>query len=281
MNRVSDAVLAIAVNNSGCCPSLVPYKIENNNIDKSKFEQDYRDFFTATQSHDIVIALEVEGLLDRDVMAILAKYKPKCVELLDLQEHTCDPNKLRVAIITLKKLGIAISVKVVNVYRQWHSLPEYIDAVTIKGADGAGRVAERVDSLESQLCFIKQQSRRLFVIASGGVSSAEDVKLLIDAGADMVSVGTIFAVSSESSMSTATKEKIISSSYSQVEKIGTAKQNALVFAKTENDDTNNTLGLGLGVKDPSAGHVYVGRAIDTITEIRPVADIVKDLTSQL
>ena len=73
----------------------------------------------------------------------------------------------------------------------------------------------------------------------------------------------------------------ISSSYSQVEKIGTAKQNALVFAKTENDDTNNTLGLGLGVKDPSAGHVYVGRAIDTITEIRPVADIVKDLTSQL
>ena len=105
---------------------------------------------------------------------------------------------------------------------------------------------------------------------------------MLDLGASMVSLGTIFSICEESTVSSLTKNKLINTSYSDVKRLDKgAAQKALVFSSVEERDVNNTVGLFNGIRNGTKGHMYVGTGIDHLDKIEPVQDIVLRLIADL
>ena len=156
-----------------------------------------------------------------------------------------------------------------------------IDGLFIKGFESGGRNA-RMSVWEN---FSQQIAINPSVpcIPFGGIGAPEHVKKYIDAGAQAVGVGTLFAASKESPLSMGVKERMVAASKRDISKIGETGQNALVFSKlTEPDDFNSNRSLRMGLfGDGTTGHVYAGHAIDHVKEIRPVKEIVEYLVSEL
>jgi hypothetical protein len=59
-------------------------------------------------------------------------------------------------------------------------------------------------------------------------------------------------------------------------KFNNTGQQGLIFSKVA-DDPYHIHSLELGVQTGSSGHVYAGHAVDHITEILPIHEIVKKL----
>jgi NAD(P)H-dependent flavin oxidoreductase YrpB (nitropropane dioxygenase family) len=116
---------------------------------------------------------------------------------------------------------------------------------------------------------------------SGGISRPRDVKKYLNMGCVAVAVGTLLAASEESCVSIETKKQMIQSTYENVVRLKNARQNALVFSETSTDDDNNTQSLIKGIASPNEGHIFAGKAINEITSIKPVKDIVEDLIRDL
>ena len=58
-----------------------------------------------------------------------------------------------------------------------------------------------------------------------------------------------------------------------------ARQRAVVFDEHGDDDFNNTVGLYSGLRTGNSGHIFIGNAIDSITEMLSVQEIVDHLVS--
>jgi NAD(P)H-dependent flavin oxidoreductase YrpB (nitropropane dioxygenase family) len=166
----------------------------------------------------------------------------------------------------------------VKVFLKTHNTKniEYIvDGLVLKGQDGAGRGTE---SLETLFTDIKKHSPDLPVIVSGGIGTSEHVKYYLDKGASAIGIGTLLAVSKECKISNETKLKMIELTSNDIKRFGTgAVQNALIFTEIANDTFNHSQGLEQGITGASSGHIFAGTAIDHISEIRPVSDIINDL----
>lgn len=279
MNRVSDVKLAIAVHEAGCLPSLVVHNHNESELsnDVEKIVNEMKEFTELSGSRDFVLALRSDFLLkDTRLLPAMLKYRPAYVEFFDNIEWT-DPR-----IVNLIKLLKVYKIKIIYKIlapRVLGKLVEFVDAIDIKGPDGAGRVNTKItSSLVDRIKTLKSENPNLHIIASGGMSSRQDIQACLDAGASAVALGTVFAVAEESSISHETKLKMIDSKFTQVKNIGEAQQNALVFTEVADVDGNHTVGLELGVKSPGAGHVFVGKAIDSIDSIKTVQEIVSGLT---
>jgi hypothetical protein len=168
-----------------------------------------------------------------------------------------------------------------NEILKYSILCSVLDGVVIKGSKAAGRVSLGETDLIEDVKKLRAYRSDWIIIAQGGVHDSAGIRELIDAGADVASMGTVFALSEESSIPTETKLKMMASSYADTVKIGQANQSALVFTKTDNDVENNTIGLTNGLKTATSGHVFVGAALDHISQIKPVSQIVAELTSGL
>jgi hypothetical protein len=235
-----------------------------------------KEFTEQSGSRDFILALRSDFLLkDTTLVEAILKYHPNYLELFDDVDLT--NIRLTNIIKLFRKYKIKIIYKVLST-RPIGDLVNYIDAIDIKGPDAASRVADVSISLVDRIKQLKSTHSNLNIIASGGVTSAQDIQDCLDAGACAVGLGTIFAVSEESSISTETKLKMIESSFDQVKNIGEAHQNALVFSSEPDVDGNHTMGLELGIKSPTAGHVFAGKAIDYISSIKTVQTIVSELT---
>jgi NAD(P)H-dependent flavin oxidoreductase YrpB (nitropropane dioxygenase family) len=158
-----------------------------------------------------------------------------------------------------------------------------VDGVILKGPEGAGTSFDEFGTIQHMVSTVGNQFPNKFVVATGGIGTAQQVKELIDLGANMVGVGTRYAVSEESSISHETKLKMIDASWNDVTKIQKSSQNALIFKTVEDmrDDENNTRSLEIGVKYGHAVHVFAGKAIDNVTAIKTVKEITEELTKDL
>ncbi len=278
MNGVSDARLAIACHNSGIIPSLLPYK--NGIIDIEFLEENLKEFTDETNFGTILVACDYHYF--HKIFDILLKYKVRFVEILDCDKH----NAKEIYNISLiaKEHNIHIYPKLLTgasaVKRLFDNIGHF-DYVLLKGPNGAGRSTDSI-ILEEEIVKVKEQYPNVKIIVSGGINTNEDIKRMLNLGAYMVSMGTMFSTSTESNLSEITKNKIINSSYSEVSRLDTgATQKALVFNKVKENDENNTLGLVEGIKTGTNGHVFIGTGIDYITKIKPVREIVSELTEGL
>lgn len=272
MNGVSDLTLALACADAGIVPSLIPYP-------------DFKLFLENIKAYEhtgkeLIVAMSLEHVVHYKLYEKILNSKITHIELLDfeLSEMTSENiNKIN----SLRKNGIQIILKILTrsdivPYR------DIIDAVTVKGNEGAGRSLEGID-LITEIKTIKLDYPDIKIIASGGIKNKSDIDKLLQAGASAVGIGTMFAMSQESSIPRSVKDKLLLSTIADISRLTSgAQQRAVIFGKADlpnTDDFNNTQSLNQGLKTGTHGHVFIGNAIDSITDILTVKEIVDYLTA--
>lgn len=280
MNGVSDTKLAIACFKAGILPSLIFLRHELSNLEL--IESRFQEYADATNVGSLLVACELETIMDQSFFSLLIKYRITFVEILNSEKYNMP--EIYAVSVTSKEYGITVTPKLLGGYRSVKHIYDSvgaIDCVTIKGPNGAGQGVDSI-ILEDEIVKIKTAYPNILLIVSGGINTSADIKKMLDLGADCVSLGTIFCASEESSISLTAKNKIINASYNDVTRLETgAKHSALVFSKVEERNANNTVGLYNGIRKGTAGHVYVGTGIDHIHKIEPVQDIVSRLVVDL
>lgn len=191
------------------------------------------------------------------------------IDVIDRVDHTT----------LLKKTVPFFSLKEYELYsKRSLRLAEYFDGLVIKGKEAAARGTQ--NDLLTEFNFVKKTYPGKKIIASGGIYTGKQVKEYINLGAHAVSIGTLFAASTESPISDTAKQAIISANKKNLTRFSNSQQ-SLVFTRSDADDENYTKGLKLGIETGTQGHLFLGHAVDHITEIKPVADIVAELSSHL
>lgn len=283
MNGVSDIRLAIACYHAGILPSIVQYAYHvDRQLDLNLLETNLAEYAAATNYGNLLFACSIDTFNDSAVLDMLAKYCVTHVEILDVEDYNI--KAIYDLSVRAKKHNIIVSPKLLEGFedvKKIYDLAGPIDCVTIKGPNGAGRSVDAL-VLEDEIAKIKFAYPNITLIVSGGINTSQDIKRMLDLGASMVSLGTIFSICEESTVSLLTKQKIISASYSDVERLDKgAAQKALVFSSVEERDINNTVGLFNGIRNGTKGHMYVGTGIDHLNKIEPVQDIVLRLIADL
>jgi len=266
MNGVSDLKLALACAHAGIVPSLIPYSLGAEEfIEAVKLVKAVTPELQVSYTFDDIV-------MHRDLIVSLGITH---IEILEFREQDLTEHNFKLT-DELRANGVKLILKILKP-EAIALFANHIDAVTIKGSEGAGRSAKDIDLL-TVIPQIKSQYPDLHVIASGGVKDSADVRRLLSVGACAVSIGTLFAMSAESSMPQDVKLKLLNSSDKDIRRLKTgARQRAIVFTETAVDDFNNTGGLHAGLKTGTSGHVFAGNALGQITSIRPVAEIVSYL----
>lgn len=265
MNQVSDIKLSKAVRHSGGIPSLSIYNYKNNFQGLLEDLKDYKKEFNDLK---LFLSLGDAELKIPAVLDLVLKSKIEFIELI------LDGADIHVELESVINNGTKVFVKCLSL----KGVIPGITGVIIKGDEGAGRGSKDLNMLFQQ---IKTQYPDLEIIVSGGIGTYAQIKHYMDLGALAVSIGTLFAVAKESKISLETKLKMINATRTDIKQFETgARQNALIFSSIDGDDHNHTTGLHAGIHNPTAGHVFVGTAIDQITEIKPVAEIIKCLMTE-
>lgn len=270
MNGVSDLNLALACRKAGIVPSFVPYTYPN-----------FKDFFVdlakyKTTQGDVIVALRLAEVIDTRLTDKLVSSGITHIELLEYDELDITEENFNI----LKKVrsqGIKIILKILS-HTDINPYKNIIDAVTIKGPEAAGR-SDNIDLIE-EVNNICKNYPDIKIIVSGGIKNKNDIEKYISAGAHAVGIGTLFAMSKESSMPQEVKEKLLKVTSDDIKRLKSgARQRAIIFEEQGNDDFNNTNGLMSGLKTGSSGHVFVGNAINNINDIISVQEIVDHLLS--
>ena len=216
MNRVSDSKLALAVRHAGCYPSLVSVNhlvmdsttsmpIEN---DSSKLKESMETFYKETGSSDYILC--VSSIILRNwpsALDLIYKYKPAYLELLDVDGFD-DPNFYDL-IKDLQNNGIKILIKMLSaLVINKEKMCKAVDGIIIKGPTAAGRAYSGTD-LITDIKVLRDFRSDWIIIAQGGIHDSSGIKELLEAGATIVSLGTIFALSIESAISDQAKQKMI------------------------------------------------------------------------
>jgi len=157
-------------------------------------------------------------------------------------------------------------------------LIEYIDTIVVKGNDAGGHNDSAELSTSDMFDQMQSKYPEKTLIACGGIHSSDQIRDYMSRGAAAVSIGTLFACSEESPLSLESKNKLIDSTAQNLSKFDDTGQQALIFSKIYDDDINKMGSLRLGIETGITGHVYAGHAVDHITEILPMREIVNKLT---
>ena len=268
MNRVSDLKLALACAEAGIVPSLIPYpdfKLFLENIEEYK-----------STGKEIFAALELNELLSPGLHKIILNSCITHIELIDIRADLLTDTNIE-KIQQLKAAGIKIFLKILG-HDHVPQFSSVIDGVVIKGSEGAGRSRLDVD-LVAEIKKIKELYPNIAVIASGGVKNKQDIDELLAVGACAVSIGTMFAMSAESSVPEATKRALLEKTSADITRTQQGRSQRAIMFGTEKfqDDENNTAGLEKGLRTGTTGHIFMGNAISEIQDILPVDTIVKKL----
>lgn len=297
MNKGSSVELAVAVHAAGAYPSLCSWTY---NRRPGAMRRDIEKFIDLTGSCHLHLSFELYELDDHDIQGMVADYNIPTIEIIYGQANTFNCTKSIVQLeADLLSLLDPIKARGTRVFRRIYETMSadlaqrhMLDGFCIKGLESAG-----FGSFTPVRDLFLQQQRltpHMILIPYGGVGTAEQVKDYINLGAEMVAVGTLFALSQESTVKLQAKLAAIETSSKDLTEfahsfqtdngIVSRKQTALQFRPYQGpDDANGTMGLVQGIwkKHSDTGHVYLGHAVDHVTTLRTCHEIVADLTQQL
>ena len=268
MTFVSDVRLAIACNRAGIVPSLVT---------NSDLEEQLKEFRNSCPKGDLIIATSPERIQKNLIhfITLFKNYEVSHIQLLNTEKINTN---------TLKSLKSEVNIKIIYKSLQPRDLFEmisYYDAVDLKSPDAASRVKDTNQTTMERFLEQKAMNPDMPIIVTGGISTSEQIKMYLDAGAEAVGLGTIFALSEESRIHPDKKLEMIKKSFSDVMSIGKNRMNGIVFSKTPDTDDNHSDGLKLGRDTKDQGVIWAGKALNNITAIESVQTIVKKLTRNL
>lgn len=278
MNQVSDLNLAIACYKEGIVASISAFNYIGAQIDVENMSKDLESFVNLTNSKNLIFSISTSLLKIPKIVEIINENNFGAIELAVW-------NPLEFHLLKNIKSPIILKTTCSDYYEKmkFSFLEDYVDAIIIKGKDGAGTVNLNNNlSLKELFLTLKDNHPKLSIIPSGGISTSKQIKEFLDLGAEYVSIGSLFAFSSESKISKETKEKIVNSSFEDVVVFENSSQHAIKFGNiSETDNFNNTKSLIKGMQNPSEGHVFIGKGVDNINKIQTVNEIVNDLIKDL
>ena len=291
MNKGSTVGLAIAVYRAGGYPSLCSWTY---NGKSDLMQRDLDQFVKITGSNCIHLSFELHEYPHNVVQEIVKSYSIPTIEVIYGNKNTFRPTSTEDELTTevlqllapIKALGTKIFKRIYDNVDQAMMDLHLIDGFCIKGAESAGFTSHT----PIKETFLRQQklTPTAMLIPYGGVGTAEQVREYIDLGAEIVAVGTVLALSKESSLSTETKLIAIQKHSKDLTQfthtVGNVerKQSALQFKPYQGpDDANGTVGLIRGIRGKEDGHVYLGHGIDHVTELRSCKEIIGQLSSCL
>ena len=287
MNQVSDSKLAIAAHEAGIIPSLtIPYTTKNLKKCIDTVEEELIKFRSHVVDSDLILAFSSKLLIPR-VIKLIVDHKVSHIELLEVVEERQVP-----IIKLLRENGIKTIMKLVYFTKEKMAVGKYddillqFDALDLKSGDAASRVKNNNESLMHRYLMAREKYPMMPIIVTGGISTSSEIKQYLDVGATAVGLGTVFALSEESCINHKKKLALLELSYSDVKQIkaGNMDQNAIVFSHSkiiDKTDTNNTGDLILGRDSADKGLIFVGKGIDNVNAIKPVAQIVEELTKDV
>lgn len=281
MNQVSNLALALAVQEAGCMPSL---QIDRYNQDKTinhdKVHAELGEFVLSAGNSNLVLVAAEEDLFDYAFIKAVRQHRISHLEILgnevNTTAHWLDP-RMNLAIQYVKQ-----TTKILTRAINTPSTNPYADGICIKGKESAGFAGSvSVCDLFEQQKAISTQA----VIPYGGIGTPQQVKHYLEKGAAGVAVGTLFAATQESCLSTSTKLSMCNSSASDLVTFQETGQNALVLGNkesvlTDSQDWNRSASLATGIAG-RGGHIYAGAGIDHVTEIKTVKQVVDYLVQHI
>ena len=171
-----------------------------------------------------------------------------------------------------------------------------VDAVVAEGFEAGGHNGKE----ETSTMVLIPEARRatsLPLIAAGGIGSGQAIAAAMALGAEGVQIGTLFALSQESSASDAFKQRCIElgegdtmlalKRLSPTRLIKNAFYDRMTQAEEQGataDELRELIGFGATRRgifegDIENGELEIGQVAASIREIKPVADIMADLVS--
>jgi NAD(P)H-dependent flavin oxidoreductase YrpB (nitropropane dioxygenase family) len=291
MNKGSTIELAIAVHNAGGYPCLCSWTYNG----KSELMQRDLDRFVATTgSNRIHLSFELHEYPHTAVQEIVKSHSIPTIEIIYGNKNTFRPTdteqeltaELLQLLEPIKALGTRVFKRIYDNVDQTMMDLHLLDGFCIKGAESAGFTSHT----PVKEVFLRQRelTPTAMLIPYGGVGTAEQVKEYIDLGAEIVAVGTLLALSTESTISTETKLAAIQKQSKDLVQfkhmVGNVerKQSALQFDPYNGpDDANGTMGLLRGMRGKKDGHIYLGHGIDHVTELKTCQEIIQELSSCL
>ena len=298
MNQVSEVGLAIAVSKAGGIPSLTAFNYfwsGSPGIHPPLLETllaDIISFREQTNNGCLLLSIGIGDLFNRETVdkilstglrhfEVVSDFTTDTKESWEKTFGVIDYLKSRDCRVLIKTSGTGIYYPgedgKVNEVRDCGNADGFI----IKGPAAAGRVSISNTSLTDNLRIIRSKHPGKLVVPAGGIGLSSHVKFFMKQGVLAVGIGTLFAASTESIVSEATKLKMVEASDTDIQRLKGSGQNGLIFTRYEQDDSNYTYSLKNGMKDPSSGHIFAGKSIVNITEIRSVHDIIQDLVKEL
>jgi enoyl-[acyl-carrier protein] reductase II len=279
MNGVSDLNLALAVHSAGAMPSLMILAQDRSD----RLDQALKEFVKCIGNANIVLHLDHADLTNLSIMKLVNQYKVSHVELLgalDTQGMTTKQEFDHVMLNPVYASGLkfvqSTSKTIIRILSPSQS--SNVAGYALKGnnAAGFGGKLSVSDLFDQQI----QNTPHMPLIPYGGIGTPNDVADYMRRGAAGVAVGTLFAATKESCIADSTKQQMVMASAGSLTKFDTSQQ-ALVLGNVAHDNTPNrqaSLNQGLAGQ---GGLVYAGPAIDYVTEIRTVQQVVDYLTSEI
>lgn len=276
MNQVSDVNLAIAVHNAGAFPSIIITNYLNENkLDTGLYSSELRRFKDATGSNLLLLSIGFKAILYDAVTEPFFNLGFKHIELF---HHFSEDSGWQEILDRCKYLEDKYDAKIIfKVSTNNIDDETKYKTIILKGVEAAGRASPSPTPIKEKFIEYRSKFPHLDIIPCGGVYDNTQLKFFMDQGALAVGVGSLFAASEESCLSTESKMKIIKSSTRDITSGGTLNFKGLFSNIVDNDDINLTKSLSIGVRDPDNGCIYIGDAIDHITEILPIKVIVERL----
>lgn len=272
MTEISDSTLAIAVNNAGGVGSISPGKTRDLKWYNYECER-----FTKEVNHNIfVLALPLDFLLDstfkKETYKLVLKYSPHCLlllfdgplvykrdSLIELRPflYSCKKNNINLVGRHLNLIGHSWQTDYKAYRKTTNEVFSFYDYITLKGSDSAG-YAGTVDSLTILEHTIKHYPNNKF-IATGGIYSKEAIETHLNAGAYAVEIGSIFALSKESSLSERTKKRVFEDLKNKNFHISKADKTGQLFYSPKG--AFNLYNGATGNIDE--GHIFLGKKLST------------------
>jgi NAD(P)H-dependent flavin oxidoreductase YrpB (nitropropane dioxygenase family) len=291
MNRGSTVELAVAVHSAGGYPSLCSWTY---NRHSQAMQQDLDRFVKLTDSNCIHLSFELNEFDNQVVHNIVRSYNIPTVEIIygktNMYRSTDSDSELESELLRLldplKAHGTKIFKRVYDTVDQATMDRHLLDGFCIKGLESAG-FSSYTPVRET---FLKQRelTPSAMLIPYGGIGTADQVRDYIELGAEMIGVGTVLALSAESTM--ATKIKLAAIQKQSLDLVQSThdfggvkrKQSSLKFGNYLGpDDANGTIGLVRGLNGKPDSHVYLGHGIDHVTEILSCQQIIQNLVEKI
>jgi len=301
MNQASSVELAMAVRDAGCTPTLVLEGSDQKCVDS--FHTQIKEFSNEVTDYNFMVTVYgassfIDHKTAHEIHTIFSQYRPGLIEYRPTISSSAESNvtkkDLQSGSIGLTKeitqypmLGLALKhirkhSKIICSSWTPSNTEDLVDAYVMRTSSSAGRKGQYT---ASELLKMHGHITKPLLI-QGGVGTPTQLQEIIALGAAGVGIGTLFAASVESPLSDEAKRKFITTTAKDIVEFKDTNQNAIVLdqlpeAIKTGEDWNRGKSLQTGIRTGLTGHIYAGHGVDYITDILPVKEIVRYLTSEL